>query len=262
MSYETINRQGIIDIFHELMQPDSPFRILRLLGESKLGKTHFLTKVFPTIARQHYSANFALLELRSRALTRLDILHIASGLLGDETTFPSYHAAYHDWMNRPHTQVAGLQALLSYVRIKPEGEPDQTHKATRHLVSRFVSDLRAVTDIPSLFLFDALDDAADISTVDWLMNVLLVQLAQLPHLRVVLAGQSVPEPCASYTTLCRTHELLPVDDEDEYIAYCRQLGIQLSCQSIRDIAHILDYKPGLFVDYVLPRYAHRESFYV
>jgi hypothetical protein len=32
MPFPTIDQQDAIDLFHELMQPESPFRVLRLLG--------------------------------------------------------------------------------------------------------------------------------------------------------------------------------------------------------------------------------------
>ena len=78
MHHPTINGEEILALFHELMQPDSDQRVLRLMGQAKLGKSHLLTKVFPTLARQEQAAcRHAILDLRSQAQGVPDVLHSA-----------------------------------------------------------------------------------------------------------------------------------------------------------------------------------------
>jgi hypothetical protein len=45
-----------------------------------------------------------------------------------------------------------------------------------------------------------------------------------------------------------------VTETEAYITYCRLLKVMLVEQSVRDIAQLFDYRPGLFVDYVLPKF--------
>ena len=263
MTLKTINRQDSINLFHHLMQPDSEFHILRLLGGAKLGKTHLLTKVFPTLARQNYQAHYAVLDLRGgQAQTPTSILHTAYSQLGDPTTFPNYCAAYQELINRSKVQVTGLQAILALVQIRAIDETDESESVIRHLTSQFVADLRNLADSPLLLLFDAVE-GADERTRNWLMDILLMQLSTLAHVKIVVAGRSVPEAYGSYTATCHSYELLPVDEEQAYVIYCREIGIgaELEEQSIRDMARVFDYKPGLFVDFVMPKYAPREAVY-
>lgn len=252
MSHKTINREESVDLFHRLMQPESEFRILRLLGDAKLGKSHLATKVFPSIARRDYGALCAVIDLRSGGQAAADVLHTACGLLGGESVFQGYYAAYREWLSRPKVQASGLLAVLSYIQMQSGEEKDEVHRVARHLTSCFVGDLHR-GDVPMLFLFDSVNDAEE-GTRRWLMDVLLVQLSALPHVRVIVSGRSLPEACGSYADKCRSFQLLPVDDEEAYIAYCREIGAELEEQSIRDIAKALKYNPGMFVDLVIPTF--------
>jgi hypothetical protein len=87
---------------------------------------------------------------------------------------------------------------------------------------------------------------------------LLVQLAPLPHLRIVVAGRGVPEPHGSYAAFTRSYELQPVREIHEYISYCRQIGAALDEPSISTLALAFDYKPGAFAD-VMPKFTHQEA---
>jgi hypothetical protein len=256
----TINQQDAIDLFHQLMQPDSPFRVLRLLGEAKIGKSHLMAKVYPALACETHQARCAMLDLRNRAQTVPDILHAVYSLLGGRANFPAYHTAHTEWLRRPLVEVHGLQALLSLVSIRAEEGSDESRKWVRHLTTQLTTDLGNLNDGLVVLLFDAVDDA-DESTQDWLMDTLLVQLVPLPHLRMVVAGRSTLEAYGSYAAFCHSRELLPVREEEEYIAYCRQVGADLVEQSIRDFAKACDYKPGLFVDYAT-KFIRRETAHV
>lgn len=253
---ETINREDVVSLFHRLMQPNSQFRVLRLLGQPKLGKSHLVAKVFPAIARRDYRAHYAVLTMRNQAQDTTDILDAACDQLGGPAVFKTYHAAYQDWLNRSKTQVTGIQALFSSITIKSEAKADEGPKMGRHLVPPFVTDIRMLNDAHVLLLFDAVENATESMQI-WLMDVLLERLSRLPHARIVVAGRSVPAACGSYDAICESRELQPVEEEEAYITYCRQTGISLDDQSIRSIARFVDYKPGMFVEGVLPRFPHQ-----
>lgn len=257
ISHQTIDRQEIINLFHQLMQPNSQLRLLHVLGNAKLGKTHLVTKVFPKLAREMYRSHYAVLDLRNQTQTITDILHAICGLLNPDIPFRAYNTAHQEWISRPKVNVVGLQALLSFVQVKSESEADDRRKMIRHLITQFVTDLRNITDTPLLLLFDQVDDANEI-TRSWLLDTLLVQLVPLAHLRVVVAGRSIPEPSSSYSANCQSYELQPVWEEEAYIEYCRQIGVDLEENTIRDFARAFDYKPGQFAD-VMPKFLTRET---
>lgn len=253
MSHETIDRADLISRFHELMTPNSSYRIIRVFGESKSGKSHFLTKVFPHLAYRVYSCNCAVIDLRNPTQSVLDVLHITCGLLGTEATFPSFNSAYQAWLSQPNIEVKSLSSWFSSISIRARDESREYKKINQHLTAKFVTDLRNISDKLLLLIFDTVDQA-DESIQGWLMGTLLVSITNLEHVRVVVAGRTVPEAYGSYAALARDFELSPVVDIDEYIAFCSRIGVRLSDQSIRDIAHALDYMPGFFAERIWTRF--------
>jgi hypothetical protein len=219
-----------------------------------MGKSHLVTKVFPALARETYQAHCAVIDLRNQAQATTDLLHVICGLLGHNIPFPAYDAAYQEWLNRPRVEVRGLQAIFSSMRVSAGEEEAESRKWARHLTAQVAVDLREVSNAQVVLLFDALDGASE-STRDWLMDMLLVRLAPLPHLRIVVAGRGVPEPPGSYAVFTRNYELQPVREIHEYISYCHQIGAALGEQSIRDLALVFDYVPGSFAD-VMPKFTH------
>jgi hypothetical protein len=261
MPHVTINQKDVVELFHELMQPKGEFRVLRLLGTAKSGKSHFITKIFPALAQHEYHARPAIFDLRNSALDIIDVLHNAHDWFGGDDIFPNYCAAYQEWINHSKVNVADAKAILSYIQIKGEREPDESRKMIRILASQFVKDIKNIVDAPLVFLFDAVNEASE-PTCTWLIETVLAQLAQVPHVRIVIGGRTLPEAPGGYTARCMSYELLPVEDEEAYIDFCRQIGAQLVEQSIRDIARLFEYSPGMFVDYVVPIFASGRGIHV
>jgi hypothetical protein len=256
MLYPTIDQQDTVDLFHQLMQPESPFRVLRLLGSAKIGKSHLVTKVFPALARETYQTHCAVLDLRNKAQTITDILHLVYSLLSHSIPFPAYYAAYREWLNRSRVGVGNVHAVLSFLTIRAGEAEAESRRWARHLTAQLVVDLHKSSDGRVVLLFDAVDAASE-NTRDWLMDILLAQLAALSHLRLVVAGRGVPEPHGSYAAFTRSYELQPVKEINEYISYCRQIGAALDEPSIRSLALAFDYIPGSFAD-VMPKFTHQE----
>jgi hypothetical protein len=243
-----IDGEEVLNLFATFMQPQSRHRVLRLLGEAKLGKSHLLTKVLPVLARSQYQAcTCAILDLRNPALGVPDILHNTCSQLND-AAFTGYRNAYQAWRNRPKIEANGLQALLSKISIQARSSEDDTRLILPDLTRAFVSDLRQFDAKPVLLLFDAVNDSTD-QTRTWLMDMLLVQLSPLDHVRVVIAGRDLPDAAGSYAAACLSYELQPVVEVDAYIRFCHETGVTLAEQSIRDFAHAFNYRPGLFAEY-------------
>lgn len=251
MHYLVIDRKDTIARFHALMESSDQFVVMRILGSAKMGKTHLVSKVFPKIAREQYGAMCAVIDLRNPQQSVSDHLLIAHDLLGGDATFPEYAAANLQWMSRPLVDVHKVVAVLS--RLSFSGR-DTVEEARRHeslLSSKFVTDLARLNPKPVVLLFDAVNDASE-EARNWLLNIFLVQLSRLPHVRVVLSGRTIPEPAGSYATCCDSFELLPVTEEEAYVEFCQARQFDLSDQSIRDFARAVRYAPGLFVDWVEP----------
>ncbi len=246
MTHTTINAHRIIEQFHDFMKPDSKFRVLRLMGDANMGKSHLLTKVFPELC-QHYQAYCAVIDLRNKRQTIMDFLDAAkSKFTSYGVDFPNYSAAYEKWIYKPTVNVEGVKAFFSDIKIvaKADSAEDNWHRAS-FLTNELVTDLRQITSTKCLFLFDSVNDA-DSNTQTWLMNNLLDKLAPLKHVRVIVAGRSLPEVYGGYAANCCSYELKAVLDVQEYIKYCQQIGAILVEQSIKDVARAVDYNPGMF----------------
>lgn len=247
MPEATINHQPVIELFTELMRPNSESRALRLLGDAKLGKTHFIKTIFPGIARQQYHSRCAIVDLRSSSLGPVDLLHDMCAQLGGKTAFPMFHIAYDKWLNRPRPTASELQTLLSQFQMRPDQEASEIARLTHDLLTEFVTDLAYLRDAPIVLFFDAVDLASP-NTRLWLMDTLLARVLPLSHLRAVIGGRSMPEVSVSYAIMCYSYELQPVMEEEAYILYCQEIGIDLLEQSIRDRVRFCEHKPGMFVD--------------
>lgn len=256
MVYDTIDTHEAIDLFHHLMEPDSQVRVLRLIGEAKMGKSHLLTKVFPILTRQKYQARCAVLDVRNKADTISDVLQLACSQFGPKSC-DNYEAADQLWTNQPRVKMEHMFLLFSFFNTSARSSLDEDRHKGHYLTTQFLKDISKLDDKLLVFFFDSVD-TSDNGLRVWLMDTLLVQLAQLVHVRVVVAGRSLPDPNGAYTALCRSYQLQPVIAEEEYITYCRGLNIAdsaLSEQTIQAIACVLNYSPGLFAELVPSKYA-------
>ncbi len=252
---QTINTDEAVKLFHHLMQPHSQMRILCLVGDSKMGKSHLLTKVFPSLNQQEYQARYAILDLRNEIDTIPDLLHLACSQL-DPQGFDSYHSAHDQWTARSGINLQHITSIFLHLIIHNWENTQATRARNYHLTAQFVKDLSQQSNAPLLLLFDSVESATE-GKQCWLMHSLLPQLTPLEHIRVVVAGRSLPAIHGSYAARCQIYRLGPVIDDSAYIIYCQKLSATLGEQSIRDIARLCDYTPGLFADLVVPRFILR-----
>jgi hypothetical protein len=178
-----IDREEAVAHFRALIDPVTPLRVLRLLGGAKMGKTHLLTKVFPSLAEQHGSV-CAVLDLRNKQQTIIDHLHHACERLG-WSHFPKFDHSYTTWITQPQIQINGLQGVFSFFSLRSRGREDDTARWIPHLTRCFVDDLRQMHHPQLVLIFDQVDDAAP-QTQTWLMDTFLGQVQGLAHIRVVV----------------------------------------------------------------------------
>jgi hypothetical protein len=235
-AYDMINTKEAVNLFHQLMHINGKMQALHFVGAGKMGKSHLLTKVFPILARQKYRARCLVFDLRNPVYTAPDILYALSSQL-DSHVCDSYLAAYEAW--------------IAHHPTSPKKSENIRHK-NYYLTSCFVKEIAKLDDTLLLFLFDSVNSAR---VQTWLMDVLLPQIVTLRHIRVILAGRSLPDTYSSIAAFCSTYQLFPITDEQAYIEYCKNLHLKLGEQSIRDFAYACDYTPGIFAELVLPKFA-------
>jgi len=249
-----IDRQPAINLFRAMLGGKRRERILRLVGDPKMGKTHML-RVYRHTAEEEFGARCALIDLRSKVQDSSDLLHAAVQQLGS-SCFESYQTIHDEWARRPHVQIRGLTALLSIVLLRSE-RTGQTEQLQRQRLTRaFSRDLAAAPATPPIvLLFDAFEQA-DRSVQAWLDDDLMVGLSRIPHVWVVVAGRTLPAPLATWQDTCCLHQLLPVS-LDDHRWYCTNIEADLSDDQIVAFHVAFDGKPGLFVELVTPKFGRR-----
>jgi hypothetical protein len=59
----------------------------------------------------------------------------------------------------------------------------------------------------------------------WLKNAFLTELAQIPALRLILAGQQIPKTgMTAWEHRCQRHQLGPIPDPNDWMSYVQQIG--------------------------------------
>ena len=250
-----IDRRDAVTVFRSFMKPSHQMQVLRLVGGEKMGKTHLLTKVFPALAREEFQAHCAVLDLsRNQNPTVCDFLHSACSQISVQEN-GNYYTAYREWINRPRkVTLSQLLFLISSLTVSIQDTSRDLHEKDLYLTAQFIKDLGKLNDKPVLLLFNKVHCAEEYVQI-WLMDTLLGQLSQLPQIRAVVAGCSLPEANSSYISSCHSYELLPVKEVEHYMEYCRSSCVELSNESIKDFVRAFEYRPGLFVDFVIPAFA-------
>ena len=255
MYSETINTEEAIHLFQSIMRVDSHNRILFLEGASKMGKSHLLSKVFPILASQQYQARCVTIDLKRQPLTILDILHTACEDLGEKLC-PAYQNASKERMKHTKADVVIERALTLGSKINVSVTSQDTVNDFQlwclHLTKQFVNDVGQLCNSkrPIVFLIDNVNCATDTVQV-WLMDTLLKQLAKLTDVRIVIAGQSLPEANAAYIASCKYHQLFSITELGAYVVYCSNIKINLLEETIQVIAVLSDYSPGYFIENLL-----------
>src|SRR5215216_5999463 len=168
MHIPTIDREEAIIHFRQLLELESPLRILRLVGAPKMGKTHLLTKVFRRIAEQQ-AAHCTVIDLRNPQQTITTHLHNTCSQIG-YCHFPTFDRAYTEWLNRPQIQITGLRAIFANFSVRASSESFNTDHVIPHLTRCFVSDLQKLNARIVVLIFDQMDNVAP-ETQAWLMEV-------------------------------------------------------------------------------------------
>ena len=180
-----------MDLFRALISGQSAEPVLLIGGPSAMGKTTLL-KQFARLAARQPGLRVAVSDFKE-GLALARVLHFARGALPDQR-FPAFDA---EWSG------ARRDAVLGVV---------------------FLDDLRYCPD-PVLLLLDTYQQATA-ENQRWVENVLLPRCCRHQGLRVVIAGQQVPEARGVMAPATARMDLLPPQPKDWADFYHRVLGGQ------------------------------------
>lgn len=241
-----IDRVPPISLFRDMLSGAQQLRILRILGEAKMGKSR-LIREYRRIVIQEWNGHCALVDhYRSKLQSYDDILHTIVQQLGSQH-FPNYQAVYNELVNQAKVDIKGLAALFSTISVNTSGRNEA--RQWRKLTMAFLEDLQKTSSIaPIVLLFDAFEKS-DEQVQSWLYEHFMTGIYQMPHVWIVVAGQQIPSPLLTWEHTCHTY-LLPPVSIDDHRAYCAEIGAELSDDFIEKCHKMFQGKPGLIVEFV------------
>jgi TIR domain len=259
-SRETIDTHEAVKRFHHLMQPENSrfepsFRTFCLTGQAKIGKSHLLQKVFPDISQHTYHARQILIDLRDLPISSVtDVLNTICLQLGAHNC-STYSKSYQKMRNEAGSDVTSF--LTDYSLVGSSAKASTTiQRQNNRLTTDLVIDLDRLHDKPIVFFFDSFD-LANKQIQNWLITSFLAKVSALPHVRVVIAGRSLPEKLGDYVGIHQIHQLAPVREDTEYFTYCQNMQVNLDEIEIASAARSCKYTPGIFINYLFIKMRHQ-----
>jgi hypothetical protein len=243
--------------FAALAQRDCDCRILLLRGESGSGKTSLLTHCqagIPATAR-HVS-----IQLRGSTVDVAEIFYRAG------------RAVSWEWLKQFTGQVAQLQQAASVkidrnwllginnhinVALQADSPQDRSYRRAA-LTEAWFEDVQALPE-PFLVVFDTYE-AATAEIQEWLSGPFLARVATADAVRVVIAGQSVPDKHnIEWGNCCHEHHLYGVPEARHWLPVIEALGLYIPGESPRDwlagVCYAVHGKPAEIIKIIqtLPR---------
>lgn len=133
-SHQTIDTYEAIKLFHQLMVTDSQLRLLHLVGNANMGKTHLLTKVFPVLAQHTYQARCVFFDLRNRIFSVFDIVNVAYEQLGSKHC-SNYYKATQEPVSYNISDITRVLTEFSSINVILDGT-DDARKRADHLTTQ------------------------------------------------------------------------------------------------------------------------------
>jgi hypothetical protein len=220
MSRVIANYEHARELFNLLLATDAQQRILLMDGASGTGKSTLLLVCLESAgAIRHVPFSF-----RKTSITVNEVFFRAGDRLGWQY-FPRFLARV-DEMATTRVQIEGNRqfGIGQKIEVVLAGEKieDQDYRVAE-LTTAWFGDL-AAAPFDVLFAFDHFDEAVT-SVQQWLGGPFLTRAAATPHVRVVIAGKSVPEADnIEWGGCCRTSKLVGVPEARHWLPVVQALN--------------------------------------
>lgn len=211
-------------LFKQLLAAECDSRILLLQGGSGVGKTTLL-QVCLSAAREQGQFHCVPLDFKGAALDILDLLHQIGEAVKWENlaNFTQMIEQIHSStvnVNIKATSLIGFKNRLQV--ILPSENSEQRKLVLLELTKALLLDLKSL-ERAVLFVFDTYEKALQ-EVQDWVFQHLLTEVAKNTGLRVVLAGQTVPdEKTIQWGHCCTLQSLKANCQPDDWISVVEAL---------------------------------------
>lgn len=223
------DRKDEIEFFQAMLAGKKETRLFFIQAVSGRGKTDLLHRL------AHECPNdFCLIRLDLKGAEKgiAQVLGVFRDKLGADA-FPLFHAA----LARldPSVNIANNTALAGKMDIAVVLNVDEQTRKLRleMLEAAFFQDLRAVCATPIVIILDTFEKApSDLQM--WLGGAFLRHIVTIPHARVVMGGQRVPEKTVEeWEELCERRELRDIDDVDAWYEFVREKNLPFPRDAVK-----------------------------
>ncbi len=232
------NRTKEIDYFQKMVSWNSPKQILLLESPPGFGKTDLLLK-FAEICPEGVLA--VQVNLKSACVGIPYVFWRIKNAIGP-SHFPRFKAGVQNYL-RPDNIIITDNEVLGQMDIQLAlGSNEQTQKYhLMELQEMFFQDLQKVKKTV-VILFDTFNEAStDIRR--WLSGAFLAAVTNCENLRVVIAGQSVPERNCEWDRNCHKCHLGRIDDEQAWYEFTQEMELSLSQEIVAKFVAALEGNP-------------------
>ncbi len=256
MSHHIANYTAEQAQFQELINTADNPNILMFQGASGSGKSHLIDHCLRTVPKD--SLPVVQLRLQSGGETIPTLFNIIGSKIGRAKlpTFSQRLAGLIGKTAEADEAIWKMQLRRQLRKIGHNSDLDTRQDWYQQLTDSFFADAEAF-DQPLLLALDTYEQSS--SEFDqWFRDEFLYGVAQTPNLRVLVGGQTLPEPLPEWSEVATVQKLLGVTDAKEWMVWAEQNGIQVqSLEYLAGICAALEGKPSKIIQFLstLPKQA-------
>lgn len=237
------NRTRELTFFRRMLEGKASERILLIEAPSGFGKTNLLLR-FERDTPDDYC--IAWVDLKSAQTGLSYVFERIRRKVGAES-FPRFDAAVQQFLvggvQINDNQIQGRDNQIQLVLAVQDEE--QRNLRLSILIRAFFQDLHAV-DQSILIILDTFNQATEI-LAQQIEGSFLSEVADIPGLLVVLAGQSLPKPTGEWLRCAKQYKLDAIRDPDAWYKYAKDVGLPLNRDNIEPLVKYLQGKPASIV---------------
>jgi hypothetical protein len=231
--------------FEYLLNEECRQSILLLRGQSGSGKTTLLKACLDDIPE---NINLIRIQLRNSAVGVAEIFS-RSGICLDWKFFPKFTTRVAELTGGQRVQIdsnwlAGINNSIS-VALNVDDPMDRKDRRA-NLTDAWFDDLKAIEQL-ILIALDTYEDAVT-EVQEWISGPLMSRLIQIEHLRIVLAGQKIPDRNnIEWGHCCTEYELFGVHEAEHWMPVVKAMGRAIPVEHpiawLAGICHALKGQP-------------------